>query len=123
MYNGKNIRELIARAGLTQKQFKELAFGGKKTDLHHVEMATSVTSNTLEKMRNALKCSMDDFFTVPDWATNGNSHVVGSNNVLSSVAIGGTSTEVQYLKELLQEKDKRIATLENYIRLMESKEK
>ncbi len=31
--------------------------------------------------------------------------------------------ETQYLKELIQEKDKRINTLENYIKLLESKDK
>ena len=30
--------------------------------------------------------------------------------------------EVQYLRDLIQEKDKRISTLENYIKLLESKE-
>lgn len=120
MYNGRNIRKLIAKAGLTTKQFQELAFKGKKTDLHHVENAKSVTCITLESMRDALKCSMDEFFTTPDWASSGTGHVVGSNNVLSSVAIGDSSTEVQYLKELIQEKDKRITTLENYIKLLEA---
>lgn len=120
MYNGQVLRKLIANAGLTNKEFQKLVFKGKSTDLYHVENAKSVTSTTLERMRDALKCSMDDFFTTPDWAKAGTGQIVGSNNVLSSVAIGGSSTEVQYLKELLQEKDKRIVTLENYIKLLET---
>lgn len=123
MYNGQVLRKLIAEAGLTKKQFEEQVFQGKSTGLYHVETATSVTCNTLERMRDVLKCSMDDFFTTPDWATKKTGEVIGSNNVLSNVRINNSKMETQYLKELIQEKDKRINTLENYIKLLESKDK
>lgn len=123
MYNGQVLRKLIAEAGLTKKQFEEQVFQGKSTGLYHVETATSVTCNTLERMRDVLKCSMDDFFTTPEWATKKTGEVIGSNNVLSNVKINNSKMETQYLKELIQEKDKRINTLENYIKLLESKNK
>lgn len=123
MYNGQVLRKLIAEAGLTKKQFEEQVFQGKSTGLYHVETATSVTCNTLERMRDVLKCSMDDFFTTPEWATKKTGEVIGSNNVLSNVRINNSKIETQYLKELIQEKDKRINTLENYIKLLESKDK
>lgn len=123
MYNGQVLRKLIAEAGLTKKQFEEQVFQGKSTGLYHVETATSVTCNTLERMRDVLKCSMDDFFTTPEWATKKTGEVIGSNNVLSNVKINNSKMETQYLKDLIQEKDKRINTLENYIKLLESKEK
>ena len=123
MYNGQVLRKLIAEAGLTKKQFEEQVFQGKSTGLYHVETATSVTCNTLERMRDVLKCSMDDFFTTPEWATKKTGEGIGSNNVLSNVRINNSKMETQYLKELIQEKDKRINTLENYIKLLESKEK
>lgn len=123
MYNGQVLRRLIAEAGLTKKQFEEQVFQGKSTGLYHVETATSVTCNTLERMRDVLKCSMDDFFTTPEWATKKTGEVIGSNNVLSNVRINNSKMETQYLKELIQEKDKRINTLENYIKLLESKDK
>lgn len=123
MYNGQVLRKLIAEAGLTKKQFEEQVFQGKSTGLYHVETATSVTCNTLERMRDVLKCSMDDFFTTPEWATKKTGEVIGSNNVLSNVKINNSKMETQYLKELIQEKDKRINTLENYIKLLESKGK
>jgi predicted transcriptional regulator len=123
MYNGQVLRKLIAEAGLTKKQFEEQVFQGKSTGLYHVETATSVTCNTLERMRDVLKCSMDDFFTTPEWATKKTGEVIGSNNVLSNVKINNSKMETQYLKELIQEKDKRINTLENYIKLLESKKK
>ena len=123
MYNGQVLRKLIAEAGLTKKQFEEQVFQGKSTGLYHVETATSVTCNTLERMRDVLKCSMDDFFTTPEWATKKTGEVIGSNNVLSNVRINNSKMETQYLKELIQEKDKRIKTLENYIKLLESKKK
>lgn len=123
MYNGQVLRKLIAEAGLTKKQFEEQVFQGKSTGLYHVETATSVTCNTLERMRDVLKCSMDDFFTTPEWATKKTGEVIGSNNVLSNVKINNSKMETQYLKELIQEKDKRINTLENYIKLLENKEK
>lgn len=123
MYNGQVLRKLIADAGLTKKQFEEQVFQGKSTGLYHVETATSVTCNTLERMRDVLKCSMDDFFTTPEWATKKTGEVIGSNNVLSNVRINNSKMETQYLKELIQEKDKRINTLENYIKLLESKDK
>lgn len=123
MYNGQVLRKLIAEAGLTKKQFEEQVFQGKSTGLYHVETATSVTCNTLERMRDVLKCSMDDFFTTPEWASKKTGEVIGSNNVLSNVRINNSKMETQYLKELIQEKDKRINTLENYIKLLESKDK
>lgn len=123
MYNGQVLRKLIEEAGLTKKQFEEQVFQGKSTGLYHVETATSVTCNTLERMRDVLKCSMDDFFTTPEWATKKTGEVIGSNNVLSNVRINNSKMETQYLKELIQEKDKRINTLENYIKLLESKDK
>lgn len=123
MYNGQVLRKLIAEAGLTKKQFEEQVFQGKSTGLYHVETATSVTCNTLERMRDVLKCSMDDFFTTPEWATKKTGEVIGSNNVLSNVRINNSKMETLYLKELIQEKDKRINTLENYIKLLESKDK
>ena len=123
MYNGQVLRKLIAEAGLTKKQFEEQVFQGKSTGLYHVETATSVTCNTLERMRDVLKCSMDDFFTTPEWVTKKTGEVIGSNNVLSNVRINNSKMETQYLKELIQEKDKRINTLENYIKLLESKDK
>ena len=123
MYNGQVLRKLIVEAGLTKKQFEEQVFQGKSTGLYHVETATSVTCNTLERMRDVLKCSMDDFFTTPEWATKKTGEVIGSNNVLSNVKINNSKMETQYLKELIQEKDKRIKTLENYIKLLESKDK
>lgn len=123
MYNGQVLRKLIAEAGLTKKQFEEQVFQGKSTGLYHVETATSVTCNTLERMRDVLKCSMDDFFTTPEWTTKKTGEVIGSNNVLSNVRINNSKMETQYLKELIQEKDKRINTLENYIKLLESKDK
>ena len=55
MYNGQVLRKLIAEAGLTKKQFEEQVFQGKSTGLYHVETATSVTCNTLERMRDVLK--------------------------------------------------------------------
>ena len=120
MFNGQILRKLIADAGLTNKQFQKQMFGDKSTAIYHLENAKNLRSDTLERLRDVLRCSMDDFFTTPSWAKGGTPPVVGSNNVLSSVAIGDSSTEVQYLKELLQEKDKRISTLESYIKLLEA---
>lgn len=120
MFNGQILRKLIADAGLTNKQFQQQMFGKKTTDIYHLENSKNLRSDTLERLRDVLKCSMDDFFTPPSWAKDGTTSMVGSNNVLSSVAIGGSSTEVQYLKELLEEKDKRISTLESYIKLLET---
>ena len=122
MFNGKILRELIANAGLTKKEFEKQMFGSKSTDLYHLENAKNLRSDTLERLREVLKCSMDDLFTAPSWAATGTNGSVGSNNILSNVAIGGATMEVQYLRDLIQEKDRRISTLEKYIKLLESKE-
>lgn len=113
MFNGQILRQLIANAGLTKKEFEKQMFGSKSTDLYHLEKAKNLRSDTLERLRDVLKCSMDDLFTAPSWASSGTGAVVGSNNVMSTVAIGNASLESQYLKELILEKDKRICTLEN----------
>lgn len=111
-YNGKIIRQLIEEAGLTAREFSELTkIDGKELDLHHVEVAKSVTCRTLERMRNALHCSMDRFFTQPDWDKNGTVTVIGSNNIHSNVRINQATQEISYLKDLLNEKDERIKLL------------
>ena len=110
----------MADAGLTKKEFEKRMFGSKSTDLNHLEKAKNLRSDTLERLREVLKCSMDDFSTAPSWVESGNGTIVGSNNVLSTVAIGNEVRETKYLKELLLEKDKRISTLENYIKLLEA---
>ncbi len=43
MFNGKILRELIANAGLTKKEFEKQMFGNKSTDLYHFENAKSLT--------------------------------------------------------------------------------
>lgn len=123
MFNGQILRKLIIDAGLTNKEFQKLMFGNKRTDLYHLENAKNLRSDTLERLRDVLKCSMDDFFTPPSWASPEKGAAVGSNNVLSNVAIGNSSLETQYLKELLEEKNKRINVLENYIKLLEEKDR
>lgn len=123
MFNGQILRKLIIDAGLTNKEFQKLMFGNKRTDLYHLENAKNLRSDTLERLRDVLKCSMDDFFTPPSWASPEKGAAVGSNNVLSNVAIGNSSLEAQYLKELLEEKNKRINVLENYIKLLEEKDR
>ena len=114
------LRGLIARAGLTNKEFKLRMYGSSASDLYHLERSKNLRSDTLERLREVLKCSMDDFFTPPSWAVSGTGTVVGSNNVLSNVAIGDQSQEVQHLREIIEEKDKRISTLENYIKILEA---
>lgn len=119
MYNGRIIKQLIKKAGLTDREFSEAMFKGKKNDLHHLVSATGLTSTTLERMRDILHCSMDDFFTKPDWAKSEGGDVIGSNNVLSSVNIDSNAKEVQHLKLLIAEKDRLIDTLTKYNKVLE----
>ena len=46
MFNGKILRELIANAGLTKKEFEKQMFGSKSTDLYHLENAKNLRSDT-----------------------------------------------------------------------------
>lgn len=119
MYNGRIIRQLIAKAGLTDREFSAAMYKGKKADIHHLETSAGLTSTTLERMRDVLHCSMDDFFTKPDWAKEETGDVIGSNNELSSVNIDSNAKEVAHLKELIAEKDRLIGTLSKYIKLLE----
>ena len=86
--------------------------------LHQHEVVNIEGTTIFAKYK--LEGIQSDFFTAPSWAENGKGTVVGSNNVLSTVAIGNEVMEAQYLKELLLEKDKRISTLENFIKLLET---
>ena len=58
MFNGQILRQLIANAGLTKKEFEKQMFGSKSTDLYHLEKAKNLRSDTLERLRDVLKCSM-----------------------------------------------------------------
>lgn len=117
MYNGQAIRKLITKAGLTNKEFQKLMFNGKSTDLYHVENTKSVTSKTLERMRDILKCSMDDFFTTPEWMTDENGNLKGHQEDSDTTS---SSRKIEsYMKDLIEEKNKRIEVLENYVKLLE----
>lgn len=115
MFNGSIIRQLIVNAGLTNKEFQKQMFGNKSTDIYHLENAKNLRSDTLERLRDVLKCSMDDFFTPPSWAS------TNSDGSLPHIS-GGTTMETQFLRELIEEKNKRINILENYIKLLETNE-
>ena len=121
MFNGSIIRQLIAKAGLTNKEFQKQMFGNKSTDIYHLENAKNLRSDTLERLRDVLKCSMDDFFTPPSWASTTLDNGVG--NGLQQTKGGATSMETQYLRDLIEEKDKRINILESYIKLLETNER
>lgn len=117
MFNGSIIRQLIANAGLTNKEFQKQMFGNKSTDIYHLENAKNLRSDTLERLRDVLKCSMDDFFTPPSWASTNSADGLPHTSLCE-----GTTMETQFLRELIEEKNKRINILENYIKLLETNE-
>lgn len=99
MYNGKKIRELINTRGLRLKDLRD--YLGRRDNSFISTLETNPHVSTLEKVADFFKVSMDEFF-IRQYC-NYESH------------------EIERLRQLLEEKDGRIAALEQANRLLTEK--
>lgn len=112
----ERLRELIARADLTEKAFCKALWGEKTHQvLFNLERRPNVRASTLVKIASILNCSIDDFFLCKDRKETDNPSVVGNNNVVNShyvnTDIPSLKAEIKALKMLIEEKNARIEDL------------
>lgn len=112
----ERLRELIARADLTEKAFCKALWGEKTHQvLINLERRPNVRASTLVKIASILNCSIDDLFLCKDRIETENPSVVGNNNVINShyvnTDIPSLKAEIKALRMLIVEKNARIEDL------------
>ncbi len=110
------LRELIARANLTEKAFCKALWGEQTHQvLINLERRPDVRASTLVKIATILDCSIDDLFLLKDRNETENPSVVGNNNVVNShyvnTDIPSLKAEIKALRMLIDEKNARIEDL------------
>lgn len=110
------LRELIARANLTEKAFCKALWGEQTHQvLINLERRPDVRASTLVKIATILDCSIDDLFLYKDRNETENPSVVGNNNVVNShyvnTDIPSLKAEIKALRMLIDEKNARIEDL------------
>ena len=110
MFNGQNIKDIISRRGLTQKDVFMKANIKEATFYSLFNESANPSSNILESLANTLECRIDDFFDRSiDNCKNIGHHVNGDGNKVSGdITLGECQHELEKLKLLLKEKEERI---------------
>ena len=118
MYNGQVINVLLKERGLRAKDLLEhlqLQSNGSITSL----VRGNPTAERLEKIA--------DFFDVPIDALFQRSksygyNVVGNSNHVANITIGALRGKAKSLEQIIVEKDKRIALLEDMVELLKKQQ-
>lgn len=118
MYNGQVINVLLKERGMKAKDLLEhlqLQTNGSITSL----VRGNPTAERLEKVA--------DFFDVPIDALfqRGKSYgynVVGNSNYVANITIGELRGKAKSLEQIIEEKDKRIALLEDMVELLKKQQ-
>jgi len=120
MYNGQVIKDLLKQRNLKGKDLLSY-LGSTENSLSQLTNGNP-TVRRLEKVADFFGMSMDIFFLRnihfghSSNAINGNGNVMGNCN--NSTREQELSAQIESLKLLLEEKDKRIETLEEMVKLL-----
>lgn len=120
MYNGQIIKHLLKERKLKSNDL--ITYLGVKTNSLSQLTNGNPTVTRLEKVADYFGVSMDIFFQrnyhfAPASNTiNGNGNVMGDHN--SSIREQELSSKIDSLERLIEEKDKRIETLEELVKLL-----
>lgn len=121
-YTPKNVHKILdlkEKQGLKDKDLLH-AIGRRGTSVKHLFFRNgeprNVSAETLEKIADVLGVSIDEFFdrAIP------NSGVIVSGSSIIGNRITQNVSDHQHLKELMAEKDKRIALLEQLIEVLQA---
>jgi transcriptional regulator with XRE-family HTH domain len=125
MYNGQIIKELLEKQNKSNKEL--LAYIGKDVPGGNSYLRTLITGNptvkTLEPIADFFGVSMDVFFrrecrvSVPSTSVVGDGNAVGSGNTVSA-APHNLEKQIELLEKLVDDKDKRIETLEMLVNFL-----
>ena len=120
MYNGQIINELLSAQ---KKQAKDLL---TYLDINTNGSLTQIVKGNpsvkrLEKIADFFGVSTDVFFIRENFPTGIN--VTGNSNVVASIQIGQLDAKAKSLQAMIEEKDKRIALLEDMIKVLKQQNK
>lgn len=117
MFNAQRIKEIIQKKELSQKEVIKRA-GVSESTFYSLyrdgsQKNTNPTSNFLEAIADVLECKIDDFFDRREEYYIGYNinHIHGNGNKVGSVTLSDCKKEVEYLKKLLEEKERLIQLL------------
>ncbi len=119
MYNGKIINVLLKERGIKAKDL-----------LDHLQLQTNGSISSLVRGNPSAERleKIADFFDVPIDALFQRSkqygyHVVGNSNQFANVVIGELRGKTESLEQIIEEKDKRIALLEEMVAMLKNQQK
>lgn len=129
MYNGQIIRRLLEVRKIPNKEL--LAYLGYAREGGNSSLAQIIDGNPtvkrLEPVADFFQVSMDVFFerkvqftTSPNHVF-GNGNAVGNGNTIMTPAENEYKMKIENLERLLDEKDKRIETLETLVKILQNK--
>lgn len=120
MYNGAVINELLI---VQKKKAKDLlSFLGANTNGSLTQIVRgNPSADRLEKIADFFGCSIDTFFVRESPYAGINAS--GESNVVASVQIGNLESKAKSLQAMIEEKDKRIALLEEMISVLKANQK
>lgn len=127
MYNGLKIRKLIESKGVLQKDVYKKAGMSKPTFDGLINEGANPTARNLELIADVLQCPIDYFFDrnieLPDsvMSVNGNGNKVQNGD--GNMMIENQAKDIQYLKQLLDAKEKALQDKERHILTLEDKER
>lgn len=130
MYNGQIIRRLLEVRKIPNKEL--LAYLGYAREGGNSSLAQIIDGNPtvkrLEPVADFFQVSMDVFFerkvqftTSPNHVF-GNGNAVGNGNTIMTPAENEYKMKIENLERLLDEKDKRIETLETLVKILQNKQ-
>lgn len=114
MYNGQIINVLLKERNLMAKDLIEhlnLRSNGSITSL----VRGNPTANRLEQIADFFDVPIDAFF---QRAKSYGYNVVGNSNNVANITIGELKGKAKSLEQIIVEKDKRIALLEDMVELL-----
>lgn len=128
MYNGQIIRRLLEVRKIPNKEL--LAYLGYAREGGNSSLAQIIDGNPtvkrLEPVADFFQVSMDVFFerkvqftTSPNHVF-GNGNAVGNGNTIMTPAENEYKMKIENLERLLDEKDKRIETLETLVKILQN---
>lgn len=121
MFNPQRIKDIADVAGISQKELFTRAGIKEGTYYALFRSNSNPTSNILESIADALKCSINDFFdrTSNEVSVNIGHHVIGKGNKVSgNISLSECQKEVEHLTQLLHEKQIIIEEKERTIQIL-----
>jgi len=128
MYNGQIIKRLMEANRISNKEL--LAHLGYTKEGANTSLTQLITGNPtvkrLEPVADFFEVSMDIFFERKVQFTSapyvfGNGNAVGTGNTVMTPAENEDRMTIETLKKLVEEKDKRIETLETLIKVLQKR--